>query len=46
MSEETDKQVQDCEAAFKRLNELENSLYWVRRMKKEIKADKGSNEIF
>jgi hypothetical protein len=40
MSEADDKAIAECEAAFKRLDELENSLYWVRRMKKEIEEDK------
>jgi hypothetical protein len=40
MSDESDKAVAECEAAFKRLDELENSLYWIRRMKREIEEDK------
>lgn len=43
MDEAQQKQVDECNAAFKRLDELERSLYWIRRMKKEIEADKGAS---
>jgi hypothetical protein len=40
LTDEEKRQIAECEAAFKRLDEVERSLYWVRRMKKEIEEDK------